>query len=70
MKDERTTLAIRPCQRGIPTANSLQANARAEFAVTAYSISFSDMTQKNQTNAKIITTKKEGIEKILGSNHE
>jgi hypothetical protein len=54
-------MAIRPCQRGTPTANSLHAYARGEFAVTAYSISFSDMTQKNQTNAKNVTAKKEEI---------
>jgi hypothetical protein len=39
-------------------------------ARTASPPPFSDMTQKNQTNAKIVTTKKEEIKKILGSNHE
>ena len=28
-------MAIRPCQRGLPTANSLQANALCEFAGTS-----------------------------------
>ena len=30
-------MAIRPCQRGWPTANSLQANTLGEFAGTAHS---------------------------------
>ena len=33
--DGRTTMAIRPCQRSWPTANSLQANALCEFAGTS-----------------------------------
>ena len=28
-------MAIRPCQRGLPTANSLQANTLGEFAGTS-----------------------------------
>ncbi len=30
-------MAIRPCQRGYTTANSLQANALGEFAGTSHS---------------------------------
>ena len=30
-KKHRLTMAIRPCQRGLPTANSLQANVPANL---------------------------------------
>ena len=39
-------MAIRPCWRGLPTANSLQANALGEFASTAYSFPLGTMIKK------------------------
>ena len=37
IKNQPLTIAIRPCQRGLPAANSLQADTLGEFAGTAYS---------------------------------
>jgi hypothetical protein len=56
-------------RRGPPAANSLQAKLGANLPARRYSTSFSDMTQKNQANAKIVTTKKEKTGgEILDSN--
>ncbi len=68
------TLAIRPCQRGTPTANSLHAYARGEFAVTAYSISLVAIARKSEkTTVKSKPAKKQNyrefeVDKLLTVN--
>ena len=51
-----TTIAIRPCQRSLPTANSLQANALGEFAGTAYSQPFDAIKKMEEKIIQILST--------------